>query len=102
MAKGIYVFRLDAEDKANLEEVSKLYGAKTPSEFAREMVAAICSANPERISEFTGKLFQKIGQQMTLDLMAKAQATIETQKPLQKPRKKPVRVKRGGKRGKTT
>lgn len=97
MPTPLFNFRLPVEDRKNLEEMSRLYGAKTASDFAREMVSVMCSGDPKRISEFNGRLFQRMGEQLTLDLIGKAQGLVVEEKPALKAPKRKGRGK-GGKR----
>jgi hypothetical protein len=96
-------FRL-AEDKANsLREMAKLYGAPNTSEFLREMVGAMCSGDVEQVKAFNGRLFQRIGEQLTLKL----NATFDKVPPVASAvplalKKGPVKRRKGGKkRGRT-
>lgn len=96
-------FRLSADKAAALREMAKLYGSPNTSEFLREMVGAMCSGKVEQVKAFNGKLFQRIGEQLTLTL----NATLETPPPVVpvvavSAKKGPVKRRKGGKpRGRT-
>lgn len=98
MPTPIFAFRLPETEQAALVEMSKLYGAKNPSEFLREMVGAMCSGKPERVQEFNARLIRAAGEQLILKL--NAPLTLSPQKAPQPPARlvKPKK-KRGGRRG---
>jgi hypothetical protein len=98
MPTPIFAFRLAETEQAALVEMSKLYGAKNPSEFLREMVGAMCSGVPERVQEFNARLIRAAGEQLILKLNAPLASSAE------KPRKPPARLvkpkkKNRGRRG---
>jgi hypothetical protein len=64
----VFTFRLPVEQAAALREMSKIYGAPTPSAFLREMVGASCSGDGEKIKAFNSKLIKGMGEQLTLKL----------------------------------
>lgn len=86
-----FSFRLPAEDKKNLLELSKVYGSPSPGAFCAEMVGALCSGNANRVAQFNTKLLQKMGEQLAFDFAQKAAAQAE------KSKKRPVKRKKGGK-----
>lgn len=90
-----FAFRLPAEKAAALREMAKLYGAASTSEFLREMVGAMCSGDVEQVKVFNGRLFQRIGEQLTLKL----NATLDTvaPAPVVALKKRPVKRRKGGK-----
>lgn len=95
-----FTFRLPAEKAAALREMAKLYGAGSSGEFLREMVGSMCSGDVEQVKAFNGRLFQRIGEQLTLKL----NAALEPVAPVVRvPLKKgPVKRRKGGKkRGRT-
>jgi hypothetical protein len=67
-----FSFRLKAEDKASVIELSKVYGAPSPGAFCAEMVSVMCSGDAKRISEFNTRLLTKMGEQLALDFVEKA------------------------------
>lgn len=67
-----FTFRLNAQDRHSLIEVSKLYGAPSPGAFCAAMVSAVCSGDPGRIAEFNSRLIRGMGEQLALDFAAKA------------------------------
>lgn len=67
----IFGIRLHDGPRKNLEELSKVYGARSPSGFAAELITAMCSGNQEQLSAFVGKLMKTMQEQMTLDFMAR-------------------------------
>lgn len=89
----LFAFRLDSVKAQQLRELSRVYGAETPSHFLREMVGAVVSGDPSTVEAFNTRLFQKMGEQLALDFTAKAEAaTRSTRKALvtsetRKPRK---------------
>lgn len=70
MPTPILNFRLPDAERAALVEMSKLYGSKNVSEFLREMVGAMCSADANRVKAFNIRLFSKVGEQLALKLNA--------------------------------
>jgi len=98
MPTPLFNFRLPANERAALVEMSKLYGAAHPSQFLREMVGAMCSGDPVRVQEFNARLVRAAGEQLILKL--NAPLTLSPQKAPQPPARlvKPKK-KRGGRRG---
>lgn len=95
MPTPVYRFRLSMDDRKNLEEVAKLYGAPNPSAFLREMVGAICSNDQKRMGEFFARLVTKMGEQLALDFAEKARETASgTKQTLGKGKGAPRRAKR--------
>ena len=99
----VFTFRLPTEKAAALREMSKLYGALNTSDFLREMVGAMCSGDVEQVKAFNGKLFQRIGEQLTLKLNASFETVHPAATALPVALKKgPVKRRKGGKkRGRT-
>ena len=96
MPSPLLAFRLKAEDRAAVVEMSKLFGCANPSEFCREMLSAMCSGNPDRVQAFNAKLIHAVGEQLILKLHAPLRAIS---KPVPVPKK--ARKKRRGRRGTT-
>jgi hypothetical protein len=98
-----FTFRLPSEKAAALREMAKLYGAGSAGEFLREMVGSMCSGDVEQVKAFNGRLFQRIGEQLTLKL----NATFDKLPPVASAvplalKKGPVKRRKGGKkRGRT-
>lgn len=98
MPTPLFNFRLPANERAALVEMSKLYGAAHPSQFLREMVGAMCSGDPARVQEFNARLIRAAGEQLILKLNAPLASSAEkTARPSVR-RVKPKK-KRGGRRG---
>jgi hypothetical protein len=92
MNTPIFTFRLPDSERATLKEVAKLYGARNPSEFVRDMLSSMCSGDLDRIQTFNMRLMHAIGGQMQLELSAAAAANQKRTKP----------KKKGGSRARTT
>ncbi len=92
MPTPIFNFRLSTDRANSLREMAKVYGSKNTSEFLREMVGAMCSGETEQIKGFVGRLIQRAGEQLTLQLTAPLDAVSEPRKPAKTGRK----GKRGG------
>lgn len=75
MPTPLFSFRLQREKAAALREMATLYGSRNPSEFLREMVGAMCSNDLEQVKAFNTRLFQRMGEQLTLKLNATLDAT---------------------------
>jgi hypothetical protein len=101
MATPLFAFRLPAEQAASVREMAKVFGAKDGSDFCRQMLAAMCSGQPEQIKAFVGRLIQRAGEQLTLQLTAPMDAVVKAQKPVKKAKKK-AKGKKGGRRGTST
>jgi hypothetical protein len=87
-------FRLHPDKAKTLREMAKVFGSPTASDFLREMVGAMCSGNVEEVKAFVGRLIQRSGEQLTLqlnaslDVVAKApEAPRKARKTSRKPRK---------------
>lgn len=65
-----FVFRLPTPEREALIEMSKLYGAESPSAFLRDMIGAMCSGDLARVKEFNGRLVRAAGEQLILTLNA--------------------------------
>ena len=72
-----FTFRLPAADLASVRELSKVYGANSPGGFIAEMVGAMCSGDARRVSAFNTKLMTKMGEQLALDFIGKAEKQAE-------------------------
>jgi Rod binding domain-containing protein len=95
MPTPVYRFRLSHADQKNLNEMAQVFGSPNTSVFLREMVGAMCSGDPPRVSSFTTKLFTSMGEQLALEFAEKAKKQANQAK------KSPVKSKlkgRGAKR----
>lgn len=101
MATPLFAFRLPAEQAASVREMAKVFGAKDGSDFCRQMLAAMCSGQPEHIKAFVGRLIQRAGEQLTLQLTAPMDAVTKAQKPVKKAKKK-AKGKKGVRRASST
>lgn len=66
----IFNFRLPENEANDLRRVAKLYGAPSTSAFLREMLMVFCSGEPDQARSFVGRLFSRLGEQLTLPLNA--------------------------------
>ncbi len=66
MPTPIMNFRLPQAERDALHEMARIYGAKTTSDFLRDMVGAMCSGDAERVKAFNVRLFSKVGEQLGL------------------------------------
>jgi hypothetical protein len=57
-----------------LKRVAKTYGAKSVSEFLRDMIGAMCSGDQERLVRFQSRMMERMQRQMVLQLHAEAVA----------------------------
>jgi uncharacterized protein (UPF0297 family) len=74
MAKSpTFTFRLPAKDLEDVREIAKIYGATSTGGFIAQLVGAMCSGDAKRISEFNTRLMTKMGEQLALDFVAKAE-----------------------------
>ena len=87
-----FTFRMPQKDREALEEMAKLYGA-TAGGFLADMVSAMCSAEPQRIKAFMGRLVSMTGEQLTMKFNAVVDDMMEPQKPAQKALKPQMRKK---------
>lgn len=55
-----------------MREIAKVYGASTGG-FVAEMVGVMCSGDAKRIAEFNTRLMTKMGEQLALDFVQKAE-----------------------------
>jgi len=85
-----FTIRLPDSDRANLEEMARVFGAKSAGGFVAEMIGALCSGDQERCSAFVGKLMTAMGEQLTLDLKERVKREVAKAK------------KKGGRRARKT
>ena len=85
-------FRLPEQKAAALRDMAKLFGSPSTSEFLRVMVGAMCSGDAQQVAAFNGQLFQKIGEQMTLQLVSTGVRVMA-----EEPKTKGKRRRKGGK-----
>jgi hypothetical protein len=82
-----FTFRLHPEKAKALREMSKVFGSPTASDFLREMVGSMCSGKPEEVKAFVGRLIQKSGEQLTLQLNASLDVVLPPREAPQRARK---------------
>jgi len=94
MPTPLIAFRLPAIERAALEEMAKLYGSPNMSAFLREMVGAMCSGDVKRVQTFNVQLFQRVGEQLALQLTAPAMEMSAGSKSLHAKRTKRTKRKK--------
>lgn len=87
MPTPIYAIRLSRETREALSEMARVYGSSSPAEFIRVMLTAICSGDAAKIAAFNRELFGRMGEQLTLDLLASQPAEKPAPQALPAPRK---------------
>jgi len=86
MTTPLYNFRLAPEKVQRLQEVARIVGASTTSEFLRDLIDAACSGEPSQMVAFQRRLVCAMGEQLSLPL-----ASAPAPQTLTKPRRKPKR-----------
>ena len=72
MPTPLFTFRLDKASSAELRKVATVYNGGNVSAFLREIITAYVSGEPAKIAAFNRELMGRMGEQLTLDLMAAA------------------------------
>lgn len=74
MPTPLFVFRLPEDSAKKLRELALLYNGGNPSALLRDMVGAVVSGEPKRVSEFLQLLMHRMGEQLLIDFNAKVEA----------------------------
>jgi hypothetical protein len=83
---------MSKDETRMLKRVARIYGAKSVSEFLRDLIGGMCSGDAERLVRFQSRMAERMQKQMVLQLHGEAMA--EAQKLQQVPR--------GGRRARAT
>jgi predicted DNA-binding protein len=75
MPTPLFNLRLSPKVQDGLKALAKVYGAPNTTSFVREVLEVMVSNDIEQLKAFVGRLIQKQGEQLTLQLNAVVDAT---------------------------